>query len=457
MAQSAIVSTLTYNMTSRIAIKRLERKSTMPQSSKCRQQQLPPSILSSAGIADAPLSAALPLHRAAAASVASSALSLHPILVATHTHRRQQTLMCIALQLLWFTLFNFKLPGSCPDNSSNSPILPHNKQCAKGHPRQRYSGVAVRLMCAAVLACIVAAIPLAAATSATVNPVTGDDSQCREDTPISCRTIARALQFRGVSFLSLSAGVYNEATIGISSIYSLVISGVPNSTVFDCSRRQGATIGAAFIITNSTVVITGVTFQNCFNPTANGGAVSASDSSIVVSHCSFTACSAASGGAVSVTGLSSGLFLVIQNCTFTRNLATGGDSGCPEDLSQPCSTWGGAIAAFEIFNVSVSGCTMTDNNARAFLPPSSSLMARASSNSVAGGGCLSVLFRGNASRSAVHISGNSFVGCAVDVPGTDLIAVGNGECVYAADVLLFVTAAQGTAEQCRSTLASRPD
>jgi hypothetical protein len=260
-----------------------------------------------------------------------------------------------------------------------------------------------------------------------------------------------------VSFLSLSAGVYNEATIGISSIDSLVISGVPNSTVFDCSRRQGATYGAAFIITNSTVVITGVTFQSCFNPTSDGGAVSASDSNLVVSHCSFTACTAASGGAVSVTSRDTASFLVVQNSTFTRNRAIGGLTGCPEDRSQPCSTWGGAIAAFEMFNVSVSGCTMTDNNARAFLPPSPSLMARASSNSVAGGGCISVLFHGNASRSAVHISGNTFVGCAVNVLGTDHIVFANGQYVYAADVLLFVTARQGTAEQCQSTLASRPD
>jgi hypothetical protein len=293
------------------------------------------------------------------------------------------------------------------------------------HPRQRYSGVAVRLMCAVVLAWVVAAIPLAAATSATVNPVTGDDSQCREDTPISCRTIARALQLRGVSFLSLSAGVYNEATIGISSIDSLVISGVPNATVFDCSRRHGNNAGAAFIITNSTVFITGVTFQSCFNPSSNGGAVSATGSSVMVSHCSFIDCNATSGGAMSVTSRDTASFLIVQNSTFTRNRAIGGPAGCPVDRSQPCSTWGGAIAAFEIFNVSISGCKMTDNHARAFVPPSASLMTRSSNNSVAGGGCLSVLFRGNASGSAVHISGNSFTGCLVSVSSSNVFS-GNG-------------------------------
>jgi hypothetical protein len=402
----------------------------MLQSSKCRKQQLPPASISSAGVAGGPLSAALPLHLAAAGSVASSALSLLPSFVAAHTDRRQTTLMSTALQLLWFTLSNFKLPRSSPDHPINFPILSHNNQSAKVYPRQRYSGFAVRLMCAVVLAWIAAAIPSAAATSATVNPVTGDDSQCREDTPISCRTITRALQLRGVSSLSLSAGVYNEATIGISGIDSLVISGVSDATVFDCSRRQ---VGSAINITNSTVFITGVTFQSCSNPASNGGAVSATGSSVVVSHCSFIDCSAPSGGAISVTSRDTASFLVVQNSTFTRNRATGGLAGCPEDRSQPCSTWGGAIAAFEMFNVSISGCKMTDTRADAFVPQSSLFprISRSSSNAVAGGGCVSVLFRGNASGSSVHISGNSFVGCVVvvsspTVPGSGTILVGNG-------------------------------
>jgi hypothetical protein len=257
-----------------------------------------------------------------------------------------------------------------------------------------------------------------------------------------------------VSFLSLSAGVYNEATIGISSIDSLVISGVPNATVFDCSRRHGNNAGAAFIITNSTVFITGVTFQSCSNPTSDGGAVSATGSSVMVSHCSFIDCIAASGGAISVTSRDTASFLVVQNSTFTRNLAFGGLAGCPEDRSQPCSTWGGAIAAFEMFNVSVSGCKMTDNHAQ------TSFFKHA----LAGGGCLSVLFFGNASGSAVHISGNTFVGCAVDVSGAGLLQVGNGaymlcqrDCSLIVLYHACVTPAQGTAEQCQSTLASRPD
>jgi hypothetical protein len=341
-----------------------------------------------------------------------------------------------ALQLLLCPLISVKSFFSSSEKVSKLNVSLHEQQSPKGHPRRHHLSSVELLICAVVLACMASATA-AAATSVTVNPTTGDDSQCRQNASVSCRTIANAVEMAGARYLKLSAGIYNEPTISISNMFSLVITGVPNDTVFDCSRRQGTSIGAAFIITNSTIVITGVTFQNCSNPSSDGGAVSASDSSLVVSLCSFTACSAASGGAVSVTGLSSGRFLVIQNSTFTRNLATGGDSGCPEDLSRPCSTWGGAISAVEIFNVSISGCTMTDNNARAFLPPSTSLLARESSNSVAGGGCLSVLFRGNASGSAVHISGNSFVGCAVYVSGTASIRVGNGECVLLLIVYLL--------------------
>ena len=59
-------------------------------------------------------------------------------------------------------------------------------------------------------------------------------------------------------------------------------------------------------------------------------------------------------------------------------------------------------------------------------------MSIGSQNAVAGGGCLSILFRGNSSASSVVISGNSFVQCTVDVPSRN-IRVGNGTvCVLAA-------------------------
>jgi hypothetical protein len=211
--------------------------------------------------------------------------------------------------------------------------------------------------------------------------------------------------------LNLSAGIYNETTISISNVTSLVISGVPHATVFDCRRRHGATSGAAFSIINSSVAIVGITFEACSNPTSNGGAISASGSSLVLLQCSFTGCSAASGGAVSVMGPGSGsssLFLSVQHSTFTNNSATGSLADCPANTAQPCSTWGGAVAAFEMYNVSISGCTMVANRAAAAAPADSA-------SSIAGGGCLSVLFRGNASGAAVHVSSNKFLQCIVDV------------------------------------------
>ena len=243
----------------------------------------------------------------------------------------------------------------------------------------------------------------------------------------SCRTIAHAVQLVGASQVNLSAGVFNESTVSIDNVSSLVISGVPSSSFFDCSRRLGPTAGAAFNINNSTVTIMGVTFQHCSNPNSNGGAVSAVDSSVAVSQCRFVNCSAANGGAISATGRGPGMFLRVQNSNFSGNAAVGGLIGCPTGSQsiEPCSTWGGAVAAFEIFNVSVTGCSMTDNAAVADLPMAS-WQRSSSRNAVAGGGCVSVLFRGNCSAFVLHMSGNSFLRCAVDVSRSKNVVVGNG-------------------------------
>jgi hypothetical protein len=224
--------------------------------------------------------------------------------------------------------------------------------------------------------------------------------------------------------ISLASGVFNEPTVSISNVASLVISGTASSTVFNCSDRL-QTSGAAFIITNSTVTITDVTFLRCTNPNANGGAVSASGSSVVVLRSRFVNCSAASGGAISVSGPGSGLFLRVHGSDFEGNSAIGDASSCPKDGAQPCSSWGGAIAAFEIPNVTVSACTMVSNIARASVPRMS-LQHNASRNAVAGGGCLSLLFSGNASGTALRVLGNRFVQCEVAVSGSDNVAVGNG-------------------------------
>jgi hypothetical protein len=231
----------------------------------------------------------------------------------------------------------------------------------------------------------------------------------------------------------LAAGFFNDSTVNISGMASLIISGVPSATVFDCSRRMLPS-GAAFIITNSTVVITGVTFQNCHHPNSNGGAVSATASSVTVSHCTFTNCSAASGGAIYASGGAlyaagprDAIFLVVQNSVFSRNSAVGGLIGCPENEALPCSSWGGGVSAVEVFNVSISGCRMLANTALAFLPKASRQYSVHTRSALAGGGCVSVLFSRNASGSKVHVADNVFDGCEVDVSDvTGNVAVGNG-------------------------------
>ena len=311
---------------------------------------------------------------------------------------------------------------SAPGNQQSPHINSHQKSARKmGRVFQALS------LWAPILACAFAASGLqsAAASSGTainIDPMTGDDSQCGlpSASAAPCKTIARAIQLNVASVLNLSAGIYNEATINISNAASLVISGVPDATVFDCSRRQGAAAGAAFSIINSTVTFVGVSFQNCSDPTSTGGAITARGSSVAVSQCSFTGCSAASGGAVSVTGPGSGLFLSVQSSNFSHNSAYGTLTSCPANSTQqPCSTWGGAIATFEIFNVSISDCRMADNKAVAVAPTPLD-----STSSVAGGGCVSVLFRGNASGSIVRIFGSTFLQCTVDVSSD--IRRGNG-------------------------------
>jgi hypothetical protein len=68
---------------------------------------------------------------------------------------------------------------------------------------------------------------------------------------------------------------------------------------------------------------------------------------------------------------------------------------------------------------------MADNSAVAVVP-SDSPQSVLSSNAVAGGGCVSLLFRGNSSASTLRVINNSFVRCGVDVSGSRNIAVGNG-------------------------------
>jgi hypothetical protein len=310
------------------------------------------------------------------------------------------------------------------------------------------SGSLALLMIACVFAASTwSAAATAAGVSVLVDPLTGDDSSCA--VKFICRTIAYAVEQVGASQVNLSAGVFNESTVNINNAALLVISGVASASIFDCSRRPGQTTGSAFNITNSTVTITGVTFQHCANVNGNGGAVSAVGSSVTLSRSCFINCSAANGGALSAIGGGSGLFLHVENSTFSRNSAVGGLIGCPIGTrsSEPCSTWGGAVAAFEMWNVSVVGCTMADNSAVAVVP-SDSPQSGLSRNAVAGGGCVSLLFRGNSSASTLRVTNNSFLRCEVDVASSRNTVAGNGSVHSRESVVLFLLISFASSDAC---------
>ena len=318
------------------------------------------------------------------------------------------------------------LRSAAPSPSSAFLPRPRHALRASGHhfrhPRAGGCCVAALIVCMSILCCTCI---VSASAAVTVNPSIGIDStECGASPTSPCKTIAHAVHNRGASFVVLSAGVFNESAVSITSAESLVIIGAPAATVFDCSSR----LGPAFNIVNSTVNITGVTFQACSNPNAAGGAVSANGSSVVVSQCMFTNCSAASGGAMSVSGPGVDLYLSVQNSNFTANSANGGLAACPADATQPCSTWGGAVAVFEMLNVTISGCKMINNMAQASVPASApQYQFSLGGNAVAGGGCVSVLFYGNASGSSVRVSDNTFLQCMLVVSSKNSVVVGNGK------------------------------
>jgi hypothetical protein len=68
---------------------------------------------------------------------------------------------------------------------------------------------------------------------------------------------------------------------------------------------------------------------------------------------------------------------------------------------------------------------MVSNNARAHVPLTS-LQYGASKNALAGGGCVSILFFGNASQASVHASNNVFDQCTVEVSSGQNVIAGNG-------------------------------
>jgi hypothetical protein len=88
-----------------------------------------------------------------------------------------------------------------------------------------------------------------------------------------------------------------------------------------------------------------------------------------------------------------------------------------------------------MLNVTVSGCRMVNNTAQASVPTSalqykpfytSNTNSIGGGSAVAGGGCVSVVFSGNASGSIVHASDNTFLQCKVTLSGKNGVFNGNG-------------------------------
>ncbi len=235
--------------------------------------------------------------------------------------------------------------------------------------------------------------------SVVVNPSTGfDSSVCNMSLP--CQTIAYAIHSRNANLVYLSAGYFNESAVVISSSSPFVSiigsNGGSSSSVFDCNRRSKSS-GPAFSIVNTAVSISGITFQNCVNffNGGVGGAVSASGSSVNVSDCRFFNNHAQIGGAIGVTSSS----LAVSSCVFENNMAV-----CLK--TAVCSSaWGGAIGTKESPSVSIIGSYFKRNHVQ--------LVLSEIRTSVGGGGCISVMHKGNVSESRVTIDRNSFERCGV--------------------------------------------
>ena len=97
------------------------------------------------------------------------------------------------------------------------------------------SSLALIMIACVFVASASSTVAAAAVVSVQVDPHNGDDSRC--NTTFVCQTITYAVQYVGASRVNLSAGYFNESTVSINNVASLVVSGLSSSSVFDCSRR----------------------------------------------------------------------------------------------------------------------------------------------------------------------------------------------------------------------------
>jgi hypothetical protein len=277
--------------------------------------------------------------------------------------------------------------------------LSHHTPFGRPHRRIAVSAITAFLFCASFLHSAAAAD-----TAVVVDPSKGQDlPNCGLSDLAPCLTVHYALRTRRATNVLLSQGIFNEIGIYIDSIAPYFsVSGLRNSTVFDCGGR-----GPAFIIANTSVAIAGVTFRNCvnFNASGTGGAISAHSNSVVaVTDCAFFNNMAQTGGAIGAISST----LSVTSSLFENNTAT-----CPK-IFAACSAWGGAIGAVEAPSVTIKNTNFNRNAVNLELNG----LRDPASSAAAGGGCVSVLYNADVSDSHVTIDGNTFQSCSVRISGS---------------------------------------
>jgi hypothetical protein len=239
-----------------------------------------------------------------------------------------------------------------------------------------------------------------------VDPNGQDTADCNLTLP--CKTINYAINTRRATNVLLSDSTFAESSIRVDSITPfLYVSGLDKKTVFDCSLRKFRDSGPAFMITNASIAISGIMFQNCSNfdfLSGTGGVISAESSVVLVDNCDFVNNFAQTGGAIGAIFSA----LTVTSSTFRNNTAT-----CPSTTTA-CSAWGGAIAVVEASSVKFTTNSFSHNTVNLKL----NAVKDSASRAAGGGGCISVLYNKDADESRVLIDENIFQNCSVRMFGT---------------------------------------
>jgi hypothetical protein len=234
-----------------------------------------------------------------------------------------------------------------------------------------------------------------------VDPSNGQDlASCGAATP--CRTINYAMRARRASAVRLSEGTFRETSISFDdSTLRYHVSGLRGTSVIDCGGS-----GPAFIVSNTSIAIEGVAFQNCanINVQSTGGAVFSHSSAVFVTNCAFYNNTAESGGAVGA---------ISSNITVTSSVFENNTVSC-SNTSSACSVWGGAIGTVESHSVTIMNSTFKSNSVNLDMTGVNGIAISAA----AGGGCVSVMYNSDANGTRVIFDRNVFTNCAVLVSGS---------------------------------------